>query len=512
MNPLDTIRNYHQSTKHHLNGYARGPEYLDWDNQPDPFRRFHGSPLIDLPLNPDPTEGIAALNFDGIAKFLELSLGLSAWKEYGPDRWALRCNPSSGNLHPTEGYVVCHKMNGLDDGIYHYAPREHGLEQRASLVSADEEAYCLVGLSSIAWREAWKYGERAYRYVQLDIGHALGAIRYAAAVLGWRVTFLNFSDSAISNLLGLSRADDFNDAEQEWPDLILQLHADTDYRLNNLPQGINWKGKANPLGGDPYLAWPIIDQAHHACIQEHPVYPESKNIPSALAKISQAELARLIRRRRSAQAFVAKQSIMSLQSFQQLLEAMLPKPETLPWDVWLNQPRVHLILFIHRVDGLLPGVYALLRQPDQLPTLQKALDGEFEWETTPLTNDSLPFYRLATGDTRKAARTLSCHQEIASASSFSFSMLAEFDQALTQGASAYRHLYWEAGLIGQVAYLEAERVGMRGTGIGCFFDDNVHDVLGIENTNWQSLYHFTVGYSHVDSRLQTHPPYEHLKR
>ena len=40
------------------------------------------------------------------AVLFELALGLSAWKEYGGSRWALRCNPSSGNLHPTEAYVV----------------------------------------------------------------------------------------------------------------------------------------------------------------------------------------------------------------------------------------------------------------------------------------------------------------------------------------------------------------------------------------------------------------------
>jgi hypothetical protein len=36
-------------------------------------------------------------------------------------------------------------------------------------------------------------------------------------------------------------------------------------------------------------------------------------------------------------------------------------------------------------------------------------------------------------------------------------------------------------MIGQVLYLEAEAHGLRGTGIGCFFDDAVHDLLGFEN-------------------------------
>ena len=62
-------------------------------------------------------------------------------------------------------------------------------------------------------------------------------------------------------------------------------------------------------------------------------------------------------------------------------------------------------------------------------------------------------------------------------------------------------------MIGQMLYLEAEAAGVRGTGIGCFFDDAMHEVLGISDHSWQSLYHFTVGGAVEDSRLQTAPAY-----
>ena len=130
-----------------------------------------------------------------IGLLFELSFALSAWKQLGPDRWAQRCNPSSGNLHPTEVYLLASGLADLDDGLYHYAPKEHALEQRAALTppappkpqESSAPPRLLVGFSSIHWREAWKYGERAFRYCQLDMGHAIGALRYAAAVLGWRL-------------------------------------------------------------------------------------------------------------------------------------------------------------------------------------------------------------------------------------------------------------------------------------------------------------------------------------
>ena len=63
-------------------------------------------------------------------------------------------------------------------------------------------------------------------------------------------------------------------------------------------------------------------------------------------------------------------------------------------------------------------------------------------------------------------------------------------------------------MIGQMLYLGAEAAGLRGTGIGCFFDDPVHEALGLESERYQSLYHFTVGKPVEDTRLTTLPPYE----
>lgn len=95
----------------------------------------------------------------------------------------MRCNPSSGNLHPTEAYIVSHGIKGLQDGLYHYASRSHALEQRCHSTTKHPPGLW-IGLSSIHWREAWKYGERAFRYCQLDVGHALAALRYAAGLMG----------------------------------------------------------------------------------------------------------------------------------------------------------------------------------------------------------------------------------------------------------------------------------------------------------------------------------------
>ena len=75
------------------------------------------------------------------------------------------------------------------------------------------------------------------------------------------------------------------------------------------------------------------------------------------------------------------------------------------------------------------------------------------------------------------------------------------------GAGFYPRLFWETGVVGQMLYLAAEAAGVQGTGIGCFFDDEVHTMLGLEDHAWQSLYHFTVGQGVEDPRLVTAAAY-----
>lgn len=512
MDTTQTVRAYHERTKHRLDAYAKGPSYLDWDQQPNPFRRFSGVEVLDLPFYPPaftPQGAKGAIRLEAIAALLELSLGLSAWKQYGPDRWALRCNPSSGNLHPTEGYIVTTGINGLQDGVYHYAPHEHALERRGRIApNPAANPQCLFALSSIAWREAWKYGERAFRYVQLDAGHALGAIRYAAAALGLQVELLSVTDADIATLLGLERVGDFEGAESEHPDILLRIYSGSVTQTAFLPIVSEWYGKANPLGGYPHPNWLIIDEVTNATTRIH--RNEQRSFSSLPTSDPQPHFIPLIRQRRSAQAFDGKNSVLSQDAFYQMLAALMPDSAQIPWDVWNLPTRLHPIFFIHRIEGLPPGLYALPRNLEAKVQLQAAMNSTFSWQKPNRCPDDLPFYLLLEADARKAARTLSCHQDIASTNAFSLGMLAEFDAGLAKGAHVYRHLYWEAGLLGQVLYLQAEAAGMRGTGIGCFFDDSVHQVLGLESTLFQSLYHFTVGMPVVDTRLETLPPYTHL--
>jgi nitroreductase len=164
------------------------------------------------------------------------------------------------------------------------------------------------------------------------------------------------------------------------------------------------------------------------------------------------------------------------------------------------------------VDDLSPGLYALARDPDKVEPLRQAMRREFLWSRLQSCPHGLPLYLLQEGDCRALAANVFCGQSIAGDGAFSLGMIADYKASLAAyGAPFYRNLFWEAGLVGQVLYLEAEETGIRSTGIGCYFDDPVHDVFGISSRDWQSFYHFTVGGPVEDSRLTTLPAYKFEK-
>jgi len=544
---------YHERTKHHVQRYAAALGYMDWATQPDPFRRYAGADLVRLPLpkagRPLPYWQLYTsasmppmpLSLASVSLFFRYALSLTAWKQSGDTTWPLRANPSSGNLHPTEGYALLPALKQIGDtaAVYHYAPREHALERRAVLDAKRwteltesftqglfPEGAFLVGLSSIHWREAWKYGERAFRYCQHDVGHALASLRIAAAALGWKLVLLDsVSDSTLSSLLGLDRDEDFSAAEREEPDLLVLISPYftvpflTKYKpLTTHDSDVLWQGKANTLSPKHGVEWPVIDavaQATRRC-ESSPINEDFSGFPSEDAlfdiPIRQGLLTaeRAIIGRRSAVAMDGSTAI-SRATFFRMLARLVPTQErqAMPWDAIPWRPRIHLGLFVHRVDGLAPGIYALVRDPDKVDILKRVMHSDFCWHRVPNCPPGLPLYLLQAMDCRALATTASCGQNIAGDGAFSMAMIADYKDSLAMyGRGFYRNLFWEAGMVGQVLYLEAEEAGIRATGIGCYFDDPVHAAFGIEAREWQSFYHFTVGGPVEDSRLMTLPAYD----
>ncbi|ARU62070.1 hypothetical protein CBW65_14430 [Tumebacillus avium] len=536
-NRVQGIQAYHEQTKHHFHRYARALPDLDWDTQPEPFRTYDGAEKIPL-LRVEPTEqpgydqafapgavAAAPLNLQSISQLFYDSMSIVRWKMSwnGTQKRAVRVNPSSGNLHPTEAYLLCGAVEGVTEQplVAHYSPKVHELEKRAELprelwerVSGGlPDGAVLVGLTSIYWRESWKYGERAFRYCHLDVGHALGAFAVAAAGLGWQVRLVEAPGTGqLNTMFGVAGQDG---PEAEHADCLLavfpqgsQLREEAvDLSVVEEFTALNWLGEPNVLSQDHH-PWEIIDEASHAVEKpetSHLVLKTRSDQQGSLYKNNERNipLRKLVRQRRSAVAMDGKTGI-SREVFYGIMKRLAPAAfELLPWE-----PKMSMAVFAHRVEGLTPGMYMLVRNPKHLAALKSASHPSFRWTKPESCPDGLEFYLLAEGDFRKIARDGSCDQDIASHGSFAVAMYAEYEAPLQEhGAWFYPRLHWECGLAGQLLYLEAEAAGVSGTGIGCFFDNPMHRTFGLKGKAWQDLYHFTVGGAVFDERLTDLPDY-----
>lgn len=529
------ILKYHQLSKHYFDHYAKSLGYLDWDNQPNPFRFYENKDKNRLQLMNKELEAkyidlydrsnnsTQKLNKESLSNFLELSLALSAWKKAGDARWSLRINPSSGNLHPTEAHLILPELDEVQSGIYHYNPLLHMLEKRAALTdnlwteleSVFNGNGFYLAFSSIFWRESWKYGERAFRYCNHDIGHALACISFSANLLGWKVHTLNdLSDEQLNKILGFDHVK-WKKYEKEHPDILCYITPkDFELKKRSIPQqtidkinSLDWQGTPNSLSDDT-LEWQEIIKIHKNSLKPE---TKSKNFvldTSSFFGINESpyKASEIIRKRRSAQAFDGKTSITKTQ-FINILDKTLARENTAPFDMKLSESHCHLLLFVHRVEDLEQGIYLFIRNSNHLDELKKLTNQAFLWDEI---EKGFPLYFLHKIPFTKESKTLSCHQSIASDSAFSLGMLCKFEAVLEEEPYLYRQLFWETGIIGQILYLEAESIGLQGTGIGCFFDDPVHEILSIKDHSYQSLYHFTFGGAVNDSRLQTLRPYDHL--
>jgi len=127
-----------------------------------------------------------------------------------------RTAPSAGALYPLELYIVAGHVTGLSKGIYHYQPTGHTLikivdgDVRAQLADAAlsqssiEQAAAVIVFTAVYARTERKYGERAERYVHIEVGHAAENLFLQAESLGLATVVVGaFHDEAVSKVLHL---------------------------------------------------------------------------------------------------------------------------------------------------------------------------------------------------------------------------------------------------------------------------------------------------------------------
>lgn len=517
------------------------PERLERSNQPTPFRRYLDTRRWILPDPSDDdageTRGTPVSALASVGRLLAGSLALVGWRRKANAGFGLRAVPSAGNLHPTEGYVLAEGLETAPDahrrgpvgkatkaGVYHYSPFDHALERRAwlpptvweSLRSAYPEASVFFALSTIVWRCAWKYGERAFRLCHLDAGHAVAALDAAAALQRRRVVWVDVADEILAELLGL-REDP--PPEEEEPLCLLALvpraspiapgrrpNAGIRSQLAEIP----FSGTPSPESPEP-RPWPGLSRVARAT-RRRPGAAEaiSAVAPRPATPGRPAWSWDILRRRRSRSEYADRP--LAGETFNTLLRVVVEEgsDSAFPW-----RGDVVSLLLVHRVEGLEPGLYVAAERTASLEELRAALRPDLEWRAVeapaPSAVDVGRLLRLSRGDARAAAVQLSGGQAAAGSASFTVLFLARFAHTLrTAGGFAYRRLHWRAGERGHRLYLEAETLGLGATGLGGFFDAPICHLLGLHDEAWRPLYLLAVGPRGVeDGPLE--PPYAHRR-
>lgn len=218
---------YHQETKYRREAMPRGG--LNWAHQPAPYKEFPYA-LKHFPIRPPDQHGgrplwevIAkrrsirefsrqSITFSELSQLIWATQGITS-KVYGFD---FRASPSAGALYPIETYIVANRVGEIPPGLYHYNVKEAQLIllkeghfgsdlQYAGLGQEMlEEAACVFIWTAVVERSKWKYRERAYRYIYMDVGHIGQNLYLAAAVLNLGCCTVGaFFDEEVDRLIGV---------------------------------------------------------------------------------------------------------------------------------------------------------------------------------------------------------------------------------------------------------------------------------------------------------------------
>ena len=310
-----------------------------------------------------------------------------------------------------------------------------------------------------------------------------------------------------------------DDAESEEPDVLMAVgpHAEEAMGLQEdqiqALRSITWQGTANQLSPS-HLDWGVETTAAAARKprSRQPYERRESPQPSCSYDHRSVSLRTVVRQRRSAVA-MDRTTHITRDTFYRILQRTLAVPGSIPLSTLPWASHIHLAIFVHRVKDLPAGLYIFVRDTSQTRALRAAFTKVDQWQRPAECPPQLELYCLIEAEAQQSARQVSCHQDIASDGCFSLGMIAEYEAPIEQnGPWFYPRLFWEAGMIGQVLYLEAEAAGIRSTGIGCYFDDPMHRVLGLQDLTYQDLYHFTVGGPIDGNGNQKRDPCGHVKR
>ena len=494
----ETSLKYHNATKHSEISIRASGHYLDWDNKPSPFKTYNNLPSIPLPRNfPQPCKSALksiesyspiplekAVDLDTLAELLFFSAGLTRRMKLAGEEYYMRAASATGALYPIELYVISRAVSDLLPGVYHFNPIEFSLVRLREgdfgpeLISATggetASARAVIAMTSLAWRNSWKYQERSYRHWFWDSGVVAANLLATCFVAGLPARLLiGFVDSEIDQLLGLKQGKEatvalaaigrtHNEPENPTPKEIPMLDPEMEpLSKDEFDYPIIWEtNKASELQAPSSVhKW---RDGFHPSETNHP--ENSPAFPLQTSKEDTPSLAKVILQRGSTRKFAqlpisfeALSTIVDVSSGKILLD-FLHDDESL----------VDFYLIANEVRGLEPGSYFFNRE-------KRTLD------------------QLKDGQMRYFSGYLSLEQGLFSDASVVFFLMTDLNRILGDlGNRGYRAAQFEAGVRAGKIYLSSYAMGIGASGT-TFYDDAVTEFFSPHAKNMSTMIAVGVG-------------------
>jgi len=500
----ESSQRYHELTKHSYWSIRSSPHYLDWANKPSPFKIYPGIEPIPLPRDLVQTlapalevaagtgaasAGEKSVDLARLASILYYSSGVTKHKTYPGGELYFRAAACAGALYPTEVYLVCGDLDGLEAGVYHFNPGDFALRRlrrgdfRWALARASggepniASAPVTLVFTAISWRSTWKYRDRAYRYHFWDNGMiAANALAMSEAhELPARIV-MGFVETDVNKLIGI-------DGREELALSLLALGR-LDEALPECPAMEDLaeiKFEVLPISTSP-VDYPLIPEAHSASslVKYDEVQQwRGARIDSIPPKID-GELFQLvamgskdlpgeaiedvIQRRASTRRF-ARNSM----PFADLSTILARATGGIPAEFTSDAGRINDIYAIaNRVEGLPPGAYFFRREDQALELLKP-------------------------GDFSAKAAYLTLDQDLGGDACVTFFLMADLNRLYAAyGNRGYRLAQMVAGIIGGKMYLASYALKRGATGL-TFYDDDVTEFFSPHSAGKSCMLVVSVG-------------------
>jgi SagB-type dehydrogenase family enzyme len=516
--------NYHEATKHSYISVRTNPHFLDFANQPLPFKIYPALEPSRLPTEVRQT-GVAALSaiassvpaqtvthanatpdLEAVAQLLYLSAGITRQRKYSGGEIYFRAAACTGALYEVELYLVSGDLADLQAGVYHFAPAEFGLQRlragdyRGVLVEAtgNEPAIAHAPLTIVCtctyWRNSWKYQARTYRHFGWDNGTLLANLLAVATARGLPAKVVcGFVDATVNRLLDV-------DSEREVAFSLVPIGYGSGLSAQKAPRV---PADLSPLGFETVplsrheIDYPLMREMHAASAlhsseevaawHEHtplrstdteltnsipPTGPAIVLQPPSDAEMPGDPIEQVILRRGSSRQFA--RTPISLPQLSTMLDRAT---RGVPADFLSSsfddpgRPQLnYLYLIVHAVDGLASGAYVFHRDRGVLECLKQ-------------------------GDFRKQAGYLGLEQQLPADAAVDIFFLADLPPILDHlGNRGYRAVQLEAGILGGKLYLAAYAQRLGATGL-TFYDDDVTRFFSPHAEGKSAIFLVAVGHS-----------------